>query len=140
MINRSLDEENYTWINANYHTWYWPETRPYGLKVLEYCRSRGVPVWTAEKTYEFLKMKDEASFSNINWKNNTLSFTLNSSLKHSNGLTFMLPAFYGNLKIKNIERSGGDQSFRIKTIKGFSYVFVTVQPGQTYRFSVAYAE
>ncbi len=140
LIDRSLDEENFTWINANFHTWYWPETRPYGLKILEYCRRRGVPVWTAEKAFEFLKMKDEAAFENIKWKNNELTFTLNSSLKHSKGLTLMVPAFYKHFKVRNISKDTINQSFIIKMIKGFSYAFVTVEPGKSYNFCVLYSE
>jgi hypothetical protein len=140
MIDRSLDEENYTWINANYHTWYWPETRNAGLNVLDYCRSRGVPVWTAEKAFEFLKMKDEASFNDITWMDNHLSFVLKSTLRHSNGLTFLIPALYGNLKIKTITRDGNDQSFSIKTVKGSDYAFVTIESGNSFHFSVGYSE
>ncbi len=138
LIDRSVDQENYTWINANYHTWYWPETRPHGLKVLDYCRSRGVPVWTAEKAFEFLKMKDEASFSDIKWENNQLSFILNSSLKHTNGLTFMIPESFRGLKIKRIIKDSREQVFKTKNVKGFNYAFVTVVPGKSYQFSVFY--
>lgn len=139
MIDRSLDQENYSYLNANYHTWYWPETRTPGLKVLDYCKSRGVPIWTAERTYNFLKMKDEASFSNLTWRNNQLSFTLISELKHSNGLTFMVPAIFENKQIKEIIRDGKNQSFTIKNVKGFNYAFVTVEPGHSYQLSVTYS-
>ena len=92
LIDRSLDEENYTYINANFHTWYWPECREPGLRVLDYCKRRGVPVWTAERVYEFLKMKDEACFSDIEWSENTLTFNLSSGIPNPDGLTILLPA------------------------------------------------
>ena len=138
MIDRSLDEENYAWLNANYHTWYWPECREPGLRVLDYCKSRGVPVWTAEKAYEFLEMKDEASFSNINWTGNRLSFTLNSSLKHSNGLTFFVPASFNGMNIQSIKEDNADHNIVIKRLKGSDYAFVTIQPGQTHNFLISY--
>lgn len=142
LIDRSLDEENYAWVNANYHTWYWPETRTAGLRVLDYCNRRGVPIWTAEKAYDFLKMKDEASFSDFEWINNRLSFTLNSSLKHSAGFTVLIPETHthGKNKIKRITRDQNDQTFVVKSIKGNNYALVTVEPGHTYHFSVEYSK
>ncbi len=102
LIDRSLDEENYTYINANFHTWYWTECREPGLRVLDYCKSRGVPVWTAERVYEFLKMKDEACFSDIEWSENTLTFNLSSGIPNPDRLTIMLPSDHGDLKISSV--------------------------------------
>lgn len=138
LIGRSLHDENYTWVNANYHTWYWPETREAGLKVLDYCNSNGVPIWTAEKAYDFIKMKDEARFSEIKWANNMLTFKLVSTLEHSNGLTFLLPASYNGAKIRNITLNGQEKPFGIKMIKGFHYAAVTVTPGNSYEVSASY--
>ena len=138
LIDRSLDEENYTYINANYHTWYWGECRIPGLKVLDYCKTRGVPIWTAERAYDFLKMKDEATFTNIKWSDSRLSFNLNSSLKHSNGLTFMLPLFNEDQKIKSIIKNGENISFIIRSVKGIEYAFATVTSGEKYSIIVNY--
>ena len=109
LIDRSLDEENYTYINANYHTWYWPECREPGLRVLDYCKSRGVPVWTAERVYEFLKMKDEACFSDIEWSENTLTFNLSSGITNPDGLTILLPADHGDLRISRVSLMNGHE-------------------------------
>jgi len=139
LINRSLDEENYTYINANNHTWYWKDCKEAGLKVLDYCNVRGVPIWTAEKVYDFIKMKDEATFADISWANNQLSFNLNSSLKHTNGLTFMVPANFNGKKIKEISKNGKANTFIIKTVKGSEYAFVTIETGAKYSFLINYA-
>jgi hypothetical protein len=138
LIDRSLDEENFIYINANFHTWYWGECKLPGLRVLDYCNRRGVPVWNAEKVYEFIKMKDEATFTDINWSNNKLSFNLNSSLKHSNGLTFMVPLKHGDKKIKSITKNNKDNPFTIKSVKGSDYAFLTVEPGGNYSILVNY--
>jgi len=138
LIDRSLDEENFTYINANFHTWYWGECRAAGLSVLDHCNSRGVPVWTAEYVYEFLKMKDEAGFSDIDWSGNRLTFTVASSIKHTEGLTILLPFNHGNLKITDIWVSDREQPFRQQFIKGFEYASITVAPGSTYNISVGY--
>lgn len=47
--------------------------------MLAYANSHGIPVWTAVKLLDFVKMKDQASFTGINRFNNQLSFSLNSS-------------------------------------------------------------
>jgi len=143
LIDRSLDEENFTYINANFHTYRWEnpnfhESKLPALKVLDYCNCRGVPIWTAEKVYEFLKMKDEASFSNITWSHNHLTFNFSSALKHSSGITFLLPAIHGNSKIKSITVNGLSSKFELKTIKGYEYAFVTVTPGKMYEISANY--
>ena len=138
LIDRSLDEENYTYINANFHTWYWGECREPGLRVLDYCKSRGVPVWTAERVYEFLKMKDEASFSDIEWSENTLTFNLSSAIPNPDGLTILLPADHGDLKISSVSIDGLIRQFEHRTIKGNEYASITVTPGKIYKISAGY--
>lgn len=138
LIARSLDEENYAYINANYHTWYWPECREPGLRVLDYCKQRGVPVWPAVKVYEFLKMKDEASFTNLNWSYNQLTFTIQSTIMNPDGLTFLLPAVYDGSKIKSIGVNGLPLKFQTRMVKGYEYAMVTVAPGIMHEISASY--
>ena len=138
LIDRSLDEENYAYINANYHTWYWGECRQPGLRVLDYCNRRGVPIWTAEKVYEFMKMKDEAFFSDLRWSHNQLTFMLSSAFNNSEGLTFLIPANHGDLKISSITINNHSSKFEQRIIKGHEYAFVTVTPGRAYEISADY--
>lgn len=138
LIDRSLDEENFTYINANFHTWYWGECREPGLRILDHCKSRGVPVWTAERVYEFLKMKDEASFSDIEWSENTLTFNLSSAIPNPDGLTILLPADHGDLKISSVAIDGLIRQFEHRTIKGNEYASITVTPGKFYKISAGY--
>ncbi len=140
LIDRSLDEENYTYINANYHTWYWPECREPGLRVLDYCNNRGVPIWTAERVYEFLKMKDEASFSDIEWAENTLTFNLLSGISNPEGLTILLPSDHGDLKISSVSIDGRIRQFEYSIIKGTKYAMITVTPGKDFKISAGYSK
>jgi hypothetical protein len=139
LIDRSIDMEYFAYINANFHTWYWKDCRTSALKVLDHCLNRGVPVWTAEKVYDFLVMKDEAGFSMISWKDNRLSFRLNSAVKHSNGLTIMLPVIYNDFRIKHISVNGTGKEFIIRNIKGRPYAMLTVNPCATYEFIADYS-
>ncbi len=138
LISRSLDEEDYAYINANYHTWYWKECREPGLRVLDYCNQRGVPVWPAEKVYEFIKMKDESLFTDIHWSNNKLTFRIQSFVKNPDGLTFLLPAVYGSSKIKSIRADGQTLNFQSRKIKGNEYAMATIAPGVMHKISASY--
>lgn len=106
--------------------------------MLAYANSHGIPVWKAVKLLDFVKMKDQASFTGINWSNNMLSFSLNSSLKHQNGLTLMVPYSFEDKEIKGITRNGKDLPYLIRHVKGSEYAFATVQPGENYAIAVNY--
>jgi GTP-sensing pleiotropic transcriptional regulator CodY len=108
------------------------------MKMLDYANEKGVPVWTAFNLLDFLKMKDEASFSNISWRKNVLSFNLNSSLKHSAGLTFMVPAMFSGKKIGSVIKDNKETAFGIQKVKGKDYAFVTVNGGSNYGINVSY--
>jgi len=110
------------------------------MKMLDYANTRDIPVWTALNLLDFLKMKDEASFSHFDWSNNSLSFRLNSSLKHSHGLTFMVPAMHGDQKISLITKDGGKTFFPIRKVKSVDYAFVTVRGGSDHEFVITYRD
>jgi hypothetical protein len=138
LIDRSIDEEYYSWINANFHTWYWPECRQAGLKVLDYCNKRGVPVWTAERVFEFLRMKDESFFSDFVWSGNRLTFRLNSAINNPERLTMLLPLVYTDRKISAIRINRQNVKFDIIIIKGSAYASVPLNPGRIYNISARY--
>ena len=80
------------------------------------------------------------AFSEIKFRNNKLSFRLNSSLKHSNGLTFMVPYRYGDKKIDGISCDEKGISFIVRSVRGTDYAFVTVKPGENYSILVNYSD
>ena len=138
LIDRSLDEENYAYINANFHTWYWTECREPGMRVLDYCIKRGVPITTAERVYEFLKMKDEAFFTDINWSENKLTFKIQSTLQNPDGLTFLLPGNHAGSKIISIRSDGNELKYKTEKIKGYEYAMATITPGKMHDISANY--
>ena len=107
--------------------------------MLEYANNNKIPVWTAVKLLDFLKMKDEASFDKISWSDNGLSFRITSSLTHENGLTFIVPAIYNDKNITSIIVNGNNYNFIIKSIKSLMYAFVTVNGGMSYFVNVKYS-
>lgn len=138
LMDRSLQNEVYSFISIKAHNDEYYFSKQPLLKMLSYSNSKGIPVWTAEKLLDFVKMKDEATFTNIKWSDSQLSFDLNSSLKHSNGLTFMLPLFNEDQKIKSIIKNGENISFIIRSVKGIEYAFASVTAGKNYSIKVNY--
>jgi hypothetical protein len=108
------------------------------MKILDYTNVRGIPVWTGKNLLEFLKAKDGARFTDISWSDHLLSFKLISSVHHSNDLTVMIPANYGNKKVKGISLDGTIYPYTIRKIKGYEYALLRVRPGQDHQIDADY--
>ena len=106
--------------------------------MLDYANDHAIPVWTVIKLLDFLKAKDEAVFTNLKWSDNNLSFKIQSSLTHTNGITCMIPYQYRSKKVGKISINGTTRSYTVRPIKGFEYALVTVKPGTTYNMEVQY--
>lgn len=139
LMDRSLSDEVYTFISIKSHNDEYYFSKVPLLKMLDYAGSRKIPVWTAAHLLEFIRTRDEARFSNVNWVDNRLSFTLGSSLPGKNGLTFMVPCQYGNMVIDQITVDGKPFPFITIPVKGTRYAFGTVVPGKDYVLNVRYA-
>ena len=138
LIDRSLDLEAYSFINVNLHTDRWQEwSRKPGLDMLDYANRRGVPVWTAEHTLNFLETRDSSSFQDIQWSEHKLTFTIDIPIGEQ-GLTFMLPLNFNDLTISRVELDGLRQAIRRMTIKGRSYALVDTCSGGSFHISAYY--
>ena len=140
IMDRSLKNEVYSYISIKSHNWAYYYTKAPLMKMIDRANQNGIPVWTAQKLLEFIKMKDEAAFNNISWSDSNLSFELTSALQHSNKLTFMVPGTYGSKKIKGMISNGKVQSFTQRVVKGHNYAFVSVEPGKNYNIVVNYKD
>lgn len=138
LVDRSLDDDIYSVVSIKAHNNEYTFSKEPLMNMLTYANRKGIPVWTAIKLLDFLKMKDEASFNNISWTNNVLRFTLNSSLTHSHRLTLMLPADYNGKKIIGMTIDDQNQTYAIKRIKGRDYALVSVEGGMDYNISANY--
>ncbi len=138
LMDRSLKDEVYSYISIKSHNWAYYYTKAPLMKMLDYANQNGIPVWTVVKLLDFMKAKDEAKFNNITWANSKLTFGLSSTLKHTSKLTFMVPAVYQNKKIKVITNNGKPQPYKVRSVKGSEYAFVSVEPGQNYSISANY--
>jgi hypothetical protein len=140
LMDRSLHNEVYSFISVKSHNDEYYFSKAPLMKMLAYAKNNGIPVWTALKLLDFIKMRDNATFTDISWSGNKLSFNLNSTLKHSNGLTFMVPFRYRDRRINSITRNGKDTPFIHRYVKGSEYAFLTVKPGENYSILVNYAK
>jgi hypothetical protein len=140
LVDRSINNDIFSFVSIKSHNDEYYFSKVPLMKMLDYANSKGIPVWTVAKLLDFLKMKDEAFFSNVKWENNQLSFNLNSSLTHSNGLTFMVPSVFGGLNVNTITIDGVQDTFSVKTIKCNDFAFVTISGGLNYTINVKYRD
>jgi hypothetical protein len=138
LMDRSLDREVYSTISVRAHNNEYFFSKVPLMKALDYAVARGVPVWTELQLLEFVKAKDEATFSDLTWSDNTMRFNINSTIKIDHGLTCLLPLLYEGKKVDNVITNGNEQTYSVKSMKGFQYVWVTVTPGSNYRIEVHY--
>jgi hypothetical protein len=138
LVDRSLDDEIYAFVSIKSHNDEYFFSKEPLMKMLAYAKSKGIPVWTAAKLLDFIKMKDEATFSELSWSDHQLSFQVRSSISHDSGLTVMVPASYGGRILKRLVVNGEELPARIKAVKGSEYAFITVEPGKTHAIAVDY--
>ena len=140
LMDRSLENDVYSFISVKAHNNEYFFSKVPLMKMLDYANSKQVPVWTEVKLLEFLKAKDEATFTDIRWENNELKFTIHSSVAHSHGITFMVPGSFNGNKIKSISSKNISRPIRVKAMKGREYAMVTVQAGSDHEFQVSYLQ
>lgn len=140
LVDRSIYDQVYSFISIKSHNDEYYFSREPLLKMLAYANNKKIPVWTAAQLSEFIKMKDEAMFSEINWSGNELKFNLNSSVKNNNGLTFMLPFSYKESEIAEITVDGKSIPVIKGNVRGSDYAFSTVEPGSNYSIRARYGK
>ncbi|MEX2231978.1 MAG: hypothetical protein WD824_07455 [Cyclobacteriaceae bacterium] len=138
LMDRSLDHEVYSTISVRAHNNEYFFSKIPLMKALDYAASKGVPVWTELQLLEFLKVKDEATFTDHTWSDNKLTFEINSSLKHDSRLTCLIPFAFNGKKIDTVTIDSKDYPYAVKSLKGFEYAWVMVRPGSDYLVEVNY--
>jgi hypothetical protein len=138
LMDRSINNDVYSFISVKSHNDEYYFSKSPLLKMLAYANQNKIPVWTEMKLLDFIKMKDEATFSLINLKDHKLTFNINSVIKNSNGLTFMVPLKFEDLRIQKITIDGKDSRFTTRTVKGSEYAFATVESGINHSIIVNY--
>jgi hypothetical protein len=138
LMDRSLDDQVYSYISIKSHNDEYYFAKAPLMKMLTYANHHGVPVWTAVKLLDFIRMKDEASFSDITWSEQRLTFKLSSTLDHPSGLTILIPALHAGAAIADIRIDRQNRPIKTKLMRGNRYAMITVSPGRTYQISADY--
>ncbi|MEX6689968.1 hypothetical protein QTN47_20840 [Danxiaibacter flavus] len=140
LMDRSLDSGVYSFVSVKAHNAeYFFSEKPL-MRMLDYANSRNIPVWTEIKFLDFMRAKDEAAFTGITWKDNTLFFDIRSSLSHSSNISYMIPLVYNGRKINGITSNDTNQPYLVRTIKERDYALLAVRPGTSYHVAVSYAQ
>ena len=138
LMDRSLNNEVYSFISIKAHNNEYSFSKIPLMKMLDYSNRKGVPVWTEMELLEFLKTRDEASFTNISWSGTQLSFIIKSSLNHGKALTCLIPYGFQGKRIVTVMNNGVIQSYQVKLIKGYEYALVKIKPGTKNEMLVNY--
>jgi hypothetical protein len=138
LMDRSMDEGVYSFVNVKAHNIEYFFSKTPLMQMLDYANQRKVPVWNAAELYKFLKVKDEAYFSDVNFKRGTLIFTVHSTIPNPNGLSFLVPLNFNGKSISMITGNELPYPVIMKKIKGIDYAWVTIQPGKQYAFRISY--
>lgn len=138
LVDRSIDSGIYSFVSVKAHNAeYFFSEKPL-MKMLDYANSKKIPVWTELKLLEFLKAKEAVSFTDIEWKNNVLSFSIQSLVPDASQLTCMIPAVYNGRKIDQIVVDEKITGYTIEAVKGSNYAFLPFTPGTNLKVVVSY--
>ena len=138
LVDRSINNEVYSFVSVKAHNAEYFFSEIPLMNMLDYANSKHIPVWTEVKLLDFLRAKDEATFNEISWKNNDLSFKIKSSLTHTNDIAYLIPFTYNGTRLHKITSNGTDQIYSVRTIKGHEYAMATIRPGSDYQIVVNY--
>ncbi|MBL7064785.1 MAG: hypothetical protein ISS49_11365, partial [Anaerolineae bacterium] len=122
LIDRSIDQEAYAFITANFHPPSYGSCQGYAGNIMDYANSRGVPIWSAEILLDFLQARDGAHFTNINWNGTRLTFDFGMPTGGEH-LTLMIPSQVTGANLQSIQVNGTPVTYTTDTVKGFDYAF-----------------
>ncbi|HEY6977508.1 MAG TPA: hypothetical protein VH396_14520 [Chitinophagaceae bacterium] len=140
LMDRSINNEVYSYITIKAHNDEYFFSKTSLRKMLDYAKEKSIPVWAPARLLNFIQAKDDATFNNLKWKNNKLSFKIKSGITIEDKFTFMIPYLFSDKKIDEISINGTKYQKDLKQIKGTEYAFVTIKTGSAYSIVINYAE
>jgi hypothetical protein len=139
IVDRSLHNEVYSSISVRAHNNEYFFSEIPLMKMLDYANANNVPVWTELSWLEFLQAKDEATFNNLVFINDKLTFDVHSTIPFERDLAVIIPYRFDNKKVNSI-LIGEAAAFDVVTIKGTVYARVFCKTGTDTHFAVHYGE
>ena len=138
IMDRSLNNEVYSGISVRAHNNEYFFSEVPLMKMLDYAKERHVPVWNELTWLQFLQAKDDATFSDIRWSDERLTFSLLSKEKFFRSLSTLVPNEFGTHHVKAVRINGKEAAFDVVRIKGSAYARFYVMPGSDYRVEIEY--
>ncbi|NJL57573.1 DUF4082 domain-containing protein, partial [bacterium] len=120
LINNALGAQGfYGAFTANMHT----DRQLNGMQaIVAEALEQGVPVISGRQMLEWLDLRDDSSFDDLEWNTNTLTFSIDTTSR-ANWLRAMLPTQSGSSTLTALTRGGSSISYTTETIKGVEYAF-----------------
>ena len=137
IADRSLEQEVYTVIGIKSHNDEWYFSKEPVMKMLEYAKTRGIPVWTAQRLLRFLQMKDGVYFENIEWTGECLSFVAKKTV-HGEGLTLMIPFLHDDKSAVELLVDELSVPLDVRQVKGRKYLFTVLENLEDCKVDVKY--
>lgn len=138
LMDRSIDNGVYSFISVRAHNNEYFFSKVPLMKMLDYANNRFIPVWTELQLLDFLKARDEASFQDVQFQLDQLTFTIRSSYVTDAKITAMVPYSFNGRKIKNVTIDGSGGKFYLQNVKGVNYCFLPVTTGISHQIIVTY--
>jgi Domain of unknown function (DUF4082)/Bacterial Ig-like domain/Bacterial Ig domain/Purple acid Phosphatase, N-terminal domain len=134
LLDRALGATGYYGaFNANMHTD--NDNSPGANAIIASAQARGVPVVSSKQMLTWLDGRNNSSFQNIGFANDTLTFSVSVGAG-ATALRGMVPASFGGKALTGLTRGGAAVSFTRETIKGVEYAFF---PATTGNYVASYA-
>jgi hypothetical protein len=98
--------------------------------------ARQIPVITAKQMLDWLDGRNGASFQDMAWSGNVLTFTVAADPVLARNIQAMLPLYSNNLKLREISFNGAVITYAEQMIKGVEYAMFNAPAGS---YKVEYA-
>lgn len=122
----------YAALTANIHTDFAASAA--SDAIIASAKAHGVPVVSGRQMLTWLDSRNNATFANLDWQGNTLTFDVTGG---ANGLRGMVPVSSTGGSLAGISFGGSNIPYRIDTIKGITYAFFDAKVGS---YTVTYGQ
>jgi len=124
LLDRSVEQEIYSFINLNFHTERWKRwSKPEGLAIIDYAHSRQVPIRTVAQVLRFVEDRAASHCANMRWNDSHLSFQLEVP-PTAPDVTLMLPMAHGKQTLQEILWDHANKSWTVQTVRGIQTAFM----------------
>jgi hypothetical protein len=124
LLDRSVEQEVYSFINLNFHTERWKRWfKPEGLAIIDYAQEHQVPIWTVAQVLRFVEARAASRCAHMRWNDSRLFFQLEVP-PTAPDVTLMIPLVHGEQALHEILWDQANKPWSVHTVKGIQYAFL----------------